>query len=248
MTRYTFRIAESFTPETIPMARMMEYGLEYAKLLGETKDVHFEKLVDQSVGLVAVVGEHAVSRVAVRVQAVKRGDGPDDAVRAMKRLDDMLAADNAIGELLRDGEKIIAFPGRTRPERQFFGPFTQAGAIEGEVIRVGGQDDTIHVHVRDGDQIYTSCVTSPEVGRRLGYHLLGPIVRLLGEGRWVRFPDGQWELKQFRIRDFEVLEDVSLPEVVARLRAVAGNEWSSVDAPIDAILAERGDADGSQPH
>jgi hypothetical protein len=210
--------------------------------------VHFDKVVDQSVGLVAVIDDPSAKRVAMRVDAVKRGNGPDDAARAMKRLDDMLAADNAIGELVVDGARIIAFPGRNRQERQFFGPFTQAGALEGEVIRVGGQDNTIHVHLRDGDQIYTNCVTTPEVGRRLGHHLLGPTVRLLGEGRWVRFPDGQWELRQFRIRDFELLEDVSLPEVVSRLRAVKGNNWASVTAPIDTLLEERGGSERGKPH
>lgn len=248
MTRYVFRIAEAFTPQTIPMARLGEYVVEYAKLLGETKDVHFDGIIDRSVGLVAVIEDQSVRRVAMRVDAVRRGDGPDDATRAMKRLDDMLAIDSAVGELLRDGEKIIAFPGRNRPERQFFGPFTQTGGLEGEVIRVGGQDDTIHVHLRDGEQIYTSCITSPEVGRRLGHYLLGPTVRLLGEGRWVRFPDGQWELRQFRIRDFEILEDVSLPEVVSRLRAVKGNEWAAVAAPIDTLLDERGGRERDQPH
>ncbi|MER8482600.1 hypothetical protein [Mesorhizobium sp. M1322] len=248
MTRYTFRIIESFTPETIPMVRLGEYVVEYAKLLGEIKDVHFDGIVDQSVGLVAVIEDQSATRVATRVNAVKRGDGPDDATRAMKRLDDMLAADNAVGELVLDGAKIIAFPGRNRQERQFFGPFTQAGALDGEVIRVGGQDDTIHVHLRDGERIYTSCVTTPEVGRRLGHHLLGPTVRLLGEGRWVRFPNGLWELRQFRIRDFELLEDVSLPEVVSRLRAVKGNEWNAVAAPIDTLLDERGGEERGKPH
>lgn len=248
MTRYTFRIAESFSPATIPMARLGEYVVEYARLLGETKDVHFEGIVDKSVGVVAIVEEQAVARVAHRLHAVKRGDGPDDAAKAMKRLDDMLASDNAVGELLLDGANVIAFPGRNRPERQIFGPFTQAGVLEGEIIRVGGQDDTIHVHLRDGDQIHTGCVASPEVARRLGHHLFGPVVRVVGEGRWVRFPDGQWELKQFRIRDFQVLEDVELPEIVAQLRAVKGNEWSNVKAPVEMILDERGNGSGSHRH
>lgn len=248
MTRYTFRIAEAFAPKTIPMARLAEYMAEYAKLLGETKDVHFDRIVDQSVGVVAVVEEQSASRVQTRLHAVERGDGPDDAKRAMKRLDDMLAADNAVGELLHDGDKIITFQGRNRAERQFFGPFTQVGAIEGEVIRIGGQDDTIHVHLRDGDHVHTACVTTHEIGRQLGHHLLGPIVRVLGEGRWVRYPDGQWELRQFRIRSFEVLDDDDLPTLVSRLRAVPGNKWDEVSKPVELVLDERGGRDRSQSH
>ncbi|WP_442580564.1 hypothetical protein ACSBOB_00735 [Mesorhizobium sp. ASY16-5R] len=248
MTRYTFRITESFTPTTIPMARLAEYMAEYAKLLGESKGVHFDRIVDQSVGVVAVVEDPCAVRVQIRLHAVERGDGPDDAARAMKRLDDMLAADNAVGELLHEGDRIIAFPGRNRAVRQFFGPFTQVGAIEGEVIRIGGQDDTIHVHLRDGDHVHTACVTTHEIGRQLGHYLLGPIVRVLGEGRWVRYPDGQWELRQFRIRGFEVLGDDDLPTLVSRLRAVPGNKWDEVSNPVETVLDERGGNVRSQPH
>lgn len=248
MTRYTFRIADSFTPETIPMARLGEYMVEYARMLGEPGEVHFEHIVNKSVGLVAVVEEQSLSRVETRIRAIGGGNGPEDGMKAMKRLDDMLASDNAVGELLRDEVQIIPFPGKTRERPVSFGPFTQVGTIEGEVVRVGGQDDTIYVMLRDGDRIFSGCVTTREVGQRLGHHLLGPIIRAHGEGRWIRHADGEWEMKSFRIRDFDVLEETSLPEVVARLRAVKGNGWAEVDSPIDTILSERGQAIGGRPN
>lgn len=243
MTEYIFRIADSYTPRDMPMARLAEYMAEYAKLLGEPGNVHFLTLVDASVGLAATVDHVAAPKVDERVLAAGRGGGPEDALRAIIRLDEMLAADNAVGELLRDGAKIIPFQGRNRPRPITYGPITQEGSVEGEIVRIGGTDDTIHVTLRDAAVIYSGCVTNKAVARRMAQHILGPIVRAHGVGKWVRHPDGAWELKSFRIRDFDVLEETSLTEAVAKLRAVAGNEWANVRSPVATILHERGSSE-----
>jgi hypothetical protein len=110
MTKYVFRIVDSYTPRDIPMARLAEYMAEFAKLLGEPGHVHFEAIVDASVGLAAQVEEPAVPKVETRVNGVKAGGGAEDALRASARLDEMLAADNATGELLANGAQVIQFP------------------------------------------------------------------------------------------------------------------------------------------
>lgn len=240
MTEYIFRIADSYTPRDMPMARLAEYMAEYAKLLGEIGDVHFRTIVDASVGLAAIVDKAAVPKVDERVRAASHGAGSEEALRAIGRLDEMLAADNAVGELLREGAQVIPFLGKNRPRPVTYGPITQEGTVEGEIVRIGGIDDTIHVTLRDAATIYSGCVASKAVARRMAQHILGPVVRAHGVGKWVRHPSGHWELKSFRIRDFDILEDTSLMDAVARLRAVAGNKWADVRSPIATILDERG--------
>lgn len=248
MAEYLFRIAESFSPRSIPMARLAEYMAEYAKLLGEAGSVHFTALVDASVGLAAEVEPASEARVFSRVTAVGLGGGPDDARRAASRLDDMLATDNAVGQLLLDGAQIIPFPGKNRPLPVTFGPFTQDGSLEGEIVRIEGTDDSIHVTLRDGGVVYSKCVTDKAVARRMGEFVLGPIVRAHGVGKWLRHADGTWELKSFKIRDFDILEEGSLAEVVGRLRKVPGNAWGEVESPLETILRERGSEDGDANH
>lgn len=243
MTNYVFRIVDSYTPRDIPMARLAEYMAELARLLGETDQVHFADVINASVGLAANVEKPAAPKVAARIALLKSGVGPEDAVRASARLDEMLAVDNATGELLANGAQIIRFPGRERPTPQVFGPFSEEGTIDGEIVRIGGTDDTIHVTLRDGRRIYSACVATVEVARQLAPYLLGPYIRVHGTGRWMRHGDGGWELKQFRIRSFDVLESASLEEVVAKLRAVAGSSWPEADDPI-AELAEERSEDG----
>ncbi|WP_051231228.1 hypothetical protein [Kaistia adipata] len=245
MSTYTLRIAESFSAASIPLARLAEYMAELAKLLGETDHVHLNDVAEGSVLLRADVDLPAVPAVQRRVIAVRNGTAPDEAMRALNRLDDLLAQDNAVGQLLDgDGAEIIPFPGKTRPIPLSYGPFREEGTLEGEVVRIGGKDSTIHIQLRDGDKVYSGCATTKEIARRLAPHMLGPTVRLHGTGTWERLGDGAWELKSFRISDFEVLEDISLADAIARLRAIPGNEWPNLPDPVETVLDER----GSSPH
>lgn len=225
------------------MARLAEYMAELAKLLGEVEHVHFDKVYAGSVALKADIDAPAAPKVNERIFAVRDHSGPEDAMKAWQRLDDMLAADNAVGQLLdTNGAEIIPFPGKIRPTPVIYGPFKEEGSLEGEVVRIGGKDETIHVTIRDGEMLYSRCVASREVARRMAPYILGPTVRVRGTGTWERQSDGVWDLKSFRITDFDVLEDTPLVEAVAKLRAVPGNNWNDDPYPVDTILSERGDS------
>lgn len=237
---YRFRIADSFTPETLPMERLAEYMAELAKLLGEQKNVHFQEIRAGSAQLIASIDDSARFKVRDRVQAVREGRGPKDAQKAFLAIDEMLRKDNASGELVGEsGGIIVTFPGRNQAEPTTFGPIKQDGTLDGQIIRIGGQDDTVHVFLRDGSVVHTGLVTSPEVARRLAVHFLGATLRLRGVGTWFRTSEGAWELRKFKINDFEVLDETPLLDVVRSLRNVKGSEWSEVPDPVRALLEER---------
>jgi hypothetical protein len=237
---YQFRIADGYTPATIPMGRLAEYMAALARLLGEGAHVHFHAIDQGSVRLKARVDEPAQPKVRERLRAVRDGGGPTDARQACGALDDMLRKDNASGALTGDDDEIvIPFPGRTRPEPLVFGPFRQVGALDGQIFRIGGRDDTKRVHIRDGAAEHTDLLASEAVALRLRHHLLGATLRFHGEGTWFRRADGAWELRSFRIDDFEELEDRPLSEVVASLRRVKGSAWREVPDPVRALLEDR---------
>jgi hypothetical protein len=237
---YRFTIANSFTPETLPMERLAQYVAAFAKLLGEQENVHFRGIEAGSAVLVATIDQPAQPRVRERVLAVRDGGGPSDARKAFADLDEMLRRDNATGTLGDEaGGTIIPFPGRDRPEPLIYGPFREDGTIDGQLIRVGGKDETVPVHLRDGAIIYTGLVCTPEMARRIAQHLYGSTLRVHGTGTWFRTGAGVWELRSFRINDFEVLNDAPLLEVVGNLRKVKGSDWSTITDPVGALLAER---------
>jgi hypothetical protein len=246
-TEYRLRIASDLTPATFPMGRLADYLTSLAKLLGQGTNVHFVELQEGSTKVAVRVDDVAVSAVTERVQGVASGFGPKDALKAFAEIDAMLRQDNATGTLVSEQLGIvIPFPGKDRPAPATFGPFKQDGTLDGQVIRVGGKDMTVPVHLRDADAIHTHLYATPEVARSIAMHLLGPVVRVHGTGTWFRTEDGIWELRSFEIRDFDVLGDEPLTEVVRRVREVAGSSWNEVPDPVRWLMEQRRDEEGMQ--
>ncbi len=239
-SEYRLRIADSHTPATLPMKRLAEYIAAFAKLLGEEANVHFMGVENGSAVLIASVDQPARPKVSDRVLGVRDGLAPNDVLKAFNDLDDMLREDGATAALTGDiNDVIVLFPGRTRAEPLIFGPFKQEGTLDGQVYRIGGKDETKHVHIRGGGLEFTELVTSEAVALRLRHHLFGGTLRFHGNGTWFRCGDGTWQLKSFRIADFEELDDQPLSEVIASLRNVKGNRWNEVPDAVSALLAAR---------
>ena len=237
---YLFKIDGSYSPETLPMERLALYVGALARLMGEPAQVHFETVRAGSAVLVARVDESAQPKVRDRVSSVRDGRATQDVCKAFGDLDELLRKDNATGELVGDaGAVVIPFPGRNRPEPLVFGPFTQEGSLDGQVIRIGGKDDTVHVQLRDGAVVHTGLWTTPDQARNLAQHFLGPVLRVHGTGRWLRVEDGGWKLDGFKIASFEVLDEAPLADVVAALRRVEGSHWGDVPDPVVELLNER---------
>jgi hypothetical protein len=210
---------DSFTPETIPMARLADYMASFAELLGHREHVHFGELKPGSLKVGARVDEIARRKVDKRVDEVRYGGGPQPALKALRDLDDKLAEDNAVGRIVRGKAKLIEFPGRTRHVEEKLGPVEQPGTLDGEVIQIGGRDETINIHLKAGGQYLPPCVTSKAIARRLAHHLFGAPVRVRGTGTWARMESGTWVLKKFEIVDFETLDETPLSKLFGGLRA-----------------------------
>ena len=222
---------DAFTPDTIPMSRLAEYMADLASLLGEAERVHFVRLEDGSTDLVHAIEPEALPIVRQRVHSVTTDNVPKDVAEAARGLNRLLAEDDAVGKLWEgESDEVIEFPLPEQQELVTYGVVSHPGALDGELIRIGGRDETVPVHLRDGDTIYI-CNTSREIARRLASHLYGTTLRVQGVGRWERDPNEGWLLRRFNIDEFQVLSDTPLSEVVAELRAVEGSNWKAVDDP-----------------
>lgn len=103
---YRFWI-DAYSPESIPMARLAAYMHKLATLLGQEDRVHFARLEPGSTSVVHRIEREAVPKIRQRVALVATGDGPDDAKKAYRELNDMLRNDNAIGELRSTTDNIL---------------------------------------------------------------------------------------------------------------------------------------------
>ncbi|WP_446830936.1 hypothetical protein [Candidatus Foliamicus sp.] len=238
-----YRLAiDAYTPETMPMSRLAEYMGDLARLLGEHKRVHFSRLEDGSTVLVQTVEPEAVPRVRNRIQALtsKSQDASEDAVKAFAKLNRKFADDNATGSLReKGGTDVVQFPGREDSRTMAFGAFNQQGVLDGVLIRIGGRDDAVPVHLQDGETIHV-CSATRHLAKKLALHLFGPTLRVTGQGRWKRGKSGRWAMERFRINSFEQLDDAPLGEVVQELRRVEGSRWKNIDNPSAELRRLRG--------
>ncbi len=233
-------VIDACTPDTLPMSRLAGYMADLAQLLGREEQVHFLRLEPGSTVMVQQIERDAVPEVRRRLHGLVEHTAPEDAARAYEALNRRLAKDEATGRLLEGADnEVIQFPGRDRPPALTFDAFNQPGVLDGVLIRIGGRDDTVPAHLRDGKTIHV-CNATRDMARRLAGHLYGPVLRVLGEGRWERTVDGTWFMKRFNISEFRELDDEPMSEVVERLRGVEGSGWKNVDDPLAEVRRLRG--------
>lgn len=238
-----FRI-DGWTPATIPQTRLGEYLVEVSKLYGEATSVHFDGLRKGSCVLRSRVEGPAIPKVERRLLEVRSGHAARDAIDAFRKLDNMLAIDNASG-LLRsrtsEAEIVIPFPGARRPRSPEFFGVREEGWLEGELIRIGGRDRSVHITLQSGDATHTGIETDRDTARRLAPFIFGPTIRLNGTGTWTRSTEGLWILARFIVSTFEKIGEASLADAVDGIRAIGGSRWHLEDDPAAALLAMRTD-------
>lgn len=239
-SRYRLRIT-AYTPETIPLSRLACYMQELANLLGNGPHVHFGGLLKGSTILRADVETQFAPGAETRVQKATQDDGPADARKAYQAIEALLKADGARGTLSKEGGgQLLKFLGCDAPVVETIGPIREAGVLEGELVRVGGKDRTVHaLLVAPDGREYKLTTTDRQLARDLAGQLFSQ-VRVTGTGTWYRDESGKWNLDTLSLQSFEAVEDRSLLEAVSELRAVKGSGWENMADPLAALKTLRG--------
>lgn len=220
---YVFRI-DVFTPDTMPMERLAKYLSALAKMFGHPDHTHFMGVEKGSALLKTRVDFVDAPKAEARLQGIRMGDGPKDALAAKEELEALLANDNAVGEL-RDanGSTIIPFVGRDRPRPLVLPPFKEDTSIDGQLVNIGGKDLSAHATLQDGEVFHTGITMKRDMARDLAPLLYGPVLRLFGNGRFERLASGEWKMTDFKTSHFEILKDRPVTSVLTDIRAIPGN-------------------------
>ena len=233
MRKLVFVIPEA-NPHKISMTRLLEYLTELATVLGNRNNVHFMKVEEGSLPCYMEVEDQAEPLVIERAKSIARGEGTQEAQSSFNTLREFLKEDEYSAELQTEtGDVIVDFP-LAPPETPIYGPIVQEGTLDGLLVNMGGVDDTVPVDLLSEGKRY-NCDATVEMIKKLRNYLLEKPIRLHGRGRWYRNAQGKWELHGFDIQGFEELDDSSLTEVVARLRAIPGNELTTLPNPLEEI-------------
>lgn len=215
---YPFRIVGP-KPETISMARLATYMGELARLLGSQESVHFSRIEDRSVAIVAYAPIEDLPLISPRVRSASRGDADAEAASPWKKINEYLAEDGWTAEmpLPRSGE-VITFPGKSRSAK-ILRSVSQPTSIQGRVVRIEGGGDIVRVGLDIDGDLTARISIDAQNAQRLANHFHRN-VRLSGEGRWKRDGGGKWTLEHLSATSFVLLEDTPLDEALDRLRSV----------------------------
>jgi hypothetical protein len=239
-THYDFRI-DAWGPKTLPMAKLAVYIGKLAVIFGYEEHVHFIKVRKGSAIPEIIVDREAALKVAGRLYSAQRTDAPQDIVKARQEIDRMLRVDNASATLgIKKGAKILDFPGRKTPLAEEFTVYEE-GEFDGQVIRVGGKDESVPVWIQGEDGEIYICTANRQIARELAQCLFDRSVRVSGNGKWRRTSERVWQMDAFNIRSWEPLEEKSLTHEIEGFRAIEGSDWNRMDDPQGEWKKLRGD-------
>ncbi|MER8846908.1 hypothetical protein [Mesorhizobium australicum] len=232
-------VIPGYTPETIPLNRLIEYLQQMAVVLGDPENLHLVAIETGSVSPVLHAPKAVALEARERARRVARGDGTRKQVDAYNRIRRMVRRDaRELGTpaLLRSATAVLLEIPAASDDSGVLSGVRQATSVDGQLIRVGGAGDDAALQVQDlQGKILSGFTAKRGMAKDLAAHLWEP-VRLHGIGLWERTGDGQWLLERMQVQSFEPIEDEDANLVLERLRSL-NIAWPE-DA-LDRLLAER---------
>jgi hypothetical protein len=237
-TTFDFRI-DTFTPETLPMARLAEYVACLAKLFGSEQHVHLIKIRRGSAIPEIIVDREAELIVRTRLSLVNKPDAPDDIKACWIKTNALLREDKACAVLReKKGATILEFPGRKTPLSEEV-VIHELGELDGVVIRVGGMDATVPIWLQGEGGEKLGCNATRDIAKQLAIHLFERPIRVAGNAKWRRTKERAWELAGFDIKSFELLDNTPLKELVTKLGTIS-TDWITIEDPHAELRRLRG--------
>lgn len=232
-------VIPGYTPDTIPLDRLIVYLQQFAQLLGDPENMHLVQIKKSSVAPVIHMPKATALAARERVSRVARGDGTDRQRAAYQRIGLMVRRDTGKDKrpaLLKAGSQVMltipaapAFEGDGVRVRQ-------ATTIDGQLVKIGGVGEDAGIQVVDlqGRTISRMAATRG-MAKELAKRIYEPI-RLTGIGVWSRGADEQWSLESMQVQSFEPLEDEDASITLEKMRA-AKVSWPKNS--LDALRNER---------
>lgn len=235
-------VIPGYTPETIPLGRLIEYLQQMAVILGDPESLHLVGIKEGSVAPILHAPKAVALQAKERARSVSRGDGTRKQVEAYNRVRRMLRRDTpAIDRpaLLRSNSQVLLEIPAAPEDVGILTGMRQATAIDGQLIRVGGAGEDAALQLQDMQgRIHSGFTAKRTLAKELARLLWEP-VRLNGIGMWQRTAEGEWHLDRMQVQSYETLEDDDHAMVVERLRGL-GVKW-----PVDALSKLRNEREAS---
>lgn len=236
-------VIPGYTPETMPLDRLIEYLQQMAVVLGDPTNLHLVEIRKSSTSPVLHAPKAVALEARERAQRVQRGDGTRRQIDAYNRIRRMVRRD-AVGALyagrpalLKTADRIILEIPAAPEDTGVVEGLRQATTVDGELIRIGGAGEDAALQVQDLEGRTLSGFTAKRSLAKELCQLLYEPVRLSGVGIWCRDSEGVWSLTRMQVQSYERLEEEDATLTLERMRSLSV-EWPE-DA-IERLRAERG--------
>lgn len=240
LERFKFTVP-GYTPETMPLDRLMEYLGQLSIVLGNPGDLHLVGVEKGSTRPVLAMRHDVAAKARHHAREVAEGGGSGRRRDAYNTIRRMVAQDGGKPAVLKEprGAIILKFPSVDIGQDQVINSLRQPTSIEGTLVRVGGIGENAQLLIQELDgSVIAGCTASRAVAQEMA-HLIYRAIRVSGIGSWHRTEEGRWEIARLHVQTFEPLDESELEEVVAKLRGV-NVKWPA--DTIEQLQAMRGQA------
>lgn len=224
LERFEFTVP-GYTPETMPLDRLIDYLQQLMVILGQPSDLHLVEIKKSSTRPVFLMPHHAAVKARSRARETWEGGGPLRARDAYRRIRRMVAEDGGMPAVLsaREGT-ILEFPSVDLGADQEISSVRQPTTVTGELIRVGGDTEFAQILLKDySGEIVAGCFATRDIAKRLAKQIYEH-VRLSGVASWHRDRHGKWQIARMKVQSFETVEDHAMGAALAEVQA-AVSDW-----------------------
>jgi hypothetical protein len=230
-------VIPAFTPETMPLPRLLEYLREIATVVGVAEDMHLIRIEENCTKPVFKLPRPTAALARRQADAVRQGRGTAAQRGAFDKIRQMVRHDGGEPANLKDRSGVILSFLPLESSDAIVATVRQPTSFDGELMRIGGAGEYSAVQMRDvAGKIYSGFTASRSTAKAMCGMLFEPL-RVTGTGTWERTRNGHWNLSRMLISSFERIEDETAEEVMRRLGAVKVAWPQDADA---LLAAERG--------
>src|SRR5690606_25924661 len=221
-------------PDQFTIERLPHYLRVLGDLVSSPGKVRARRITPGSVRVELAVEHDHYPTFAERLTSAKNPSRATSALRkSVSDLEEMITADKVTAEITAGRTKILILRGFASETGSNVGPGVSGHFVRSRVSCLGGKDAKKHDRIgeeRTGREIRGE-FRDLSLAEALTTHLWKGIVEVAGTARLLRHPDGNWELRSFRIDGVEELEDVSPSQVLRGLK----NAVETVDLGSDPV-------------
>jgi len=212
-------------PDDFTIERLADYLRVLGDLVGSPGKVRIRKLSPGSVKVELAVEREHYPKFVERLTSAKNPAKASSALRkVVADLEEMVTDDHVTAEVLAGRTKLIHLRGYSRAAGPTI-PVVQRYTVRGQIIGLEGKDATKHVRIAEygSNRELRGEFRDQALAVSLAKQLWGGVVELVGTARLLRHPDGNWELKAFRIDHLQELDPADASAVVRNLRDAIGD-------------------------